>query len=546
MLSRREVLSGISAAGALGVGTLYAQSASQAPGSPNERADQGGAGNSIRMVNGRFPASTPEEQGLYSSSIINFLDAAIAEDLGLHSIQIIRNGKLVASAAAKPYTLDGLHRMMSAAKSIVAAAVFFALSEGHFKLDDLAIDFFPNNLPANLDEKFKRMTIYHLLTINTGHDADTWGSMRDSENWVKKFFSLPPKYEPGTFYLYNNGVPHILACIVASSTKQDVREYLKSRLLEPLGIEMLMQSTQYGEAEPSTTVISPESLLKLAVFFLQDGAWDGKQLLDPAIIRMAKEYHATTRRALSENRDWDSGYCMQMWRNSFGGCRMDGGQGQFGVILNDVHMAVGFTASSSRTNRILELFEEHIYARMYKRPIAPHPDDTAEMRRRLVEFNLAPSGVSARSSIIPEAGGKTFAFADNIAGLKSISFDFADKVVNINTAGRKGRLSGACGLKGAWIENPAYLLVDADTSHLNLIYGFDAGKCLLSGGWSDDDTFVFAIRSHAAMNDFRVKCAFREGRLELTLPVNSLIVGESRNEWAPDNRNREPLVLRSV
>ena len=55
-------------------------------------------------------SSSPEAQGVSSQAIRRFLDAVEREGLQLHSLHIIRNGKMIASGVAAPFTEDSIHR----------------------------------------------------------------------------------------------------------------------------------------------------------------------------------------------------------------------------------------------------------------------------------------------------------------------------------------------------------------------------------------------------------------------------------------------------
>ena len=193
-----------------------------------------------------IPVSTPEEQGIPSIAIVHFLEQIRARDLELHSLQVIRNGSLCINAVAAPYRWDSFHRIFSAAKGIVATAMLFAIQEGYFQMDDPVIPLLPSEwIPDERDERWDRLTVYHLLTMTSGHDCDTffkmWGK---SSCWVKTFFETPPVYEPGTFFCYDMGAQYVMNEIIARQTGLDTGKYLKRRFFDPLGIEYTNNYTE--------------------------------------------------------------------------------------------------------------------------------------------------------------------------------------------------------------------------------------------------------------------------------------------------------------
>jgi len=65
----------------------------------------------------RLPRSAPEAQGIPSSAIKAFLDAAEAKIDALHSVMILRHGVVVAEGWWAPYQKDDPHVMFSLSKS---------------------------------------------------------------------------------------------------------------------------------------------------------------------------------------------------------------------------------------------------------------------------------------------------------------------------------------------------------------------------------------------------------------------------------------------
>ena len=116
--------------------------------------------NDMILKDGRMPTSTPEEQGIPSHAILWFLDQVEREHLDLHSLQIVRNGVLVADMVAAPFTRDSFHRIYSAAKGLVATAILFTIQDGLYQLDEVVLPHIPAQwLPDNLDPRWKKLTI---------------------------------------------------------------------------------------------------------------------------------------------------------------------------------------------------------------------------------------------------------------------------------------------------------------------------------------------------------------------------------------------------
>ena len=83
-----------------------------------------------------------------------------------------------------------------------------------------------------------RVTLRHLLTMNSGHSTDPTYATRDKDcDWIEAFMRWPFKYEPGTCYCYNSLGTYLLSAAVQKVTGEKVVDYLDTRLWQPLGIE---------------------------------------------------------------------------------------------------------------------------------------------------------------------------------------------------------------------------------------------------------------------------------------------------------------------
>uniref|UniRef100_UPI0040257804 serine hydrolase n=1 Tax=Agathobacter sp. TaxID=2021311 RepID=UPI0040257804 len=87
---------------------------------------------------------SPEEAGIHSQSIIEFIQQAQAEGIELHSLMILRHGKVCEEAWWKPYDSVTPQTMFSFSKSITSTAVGFAVQEGLLSLDEKLVDIFPD------------------------------------------------------------------------------------------------------------------------------------------------------------------------------------------------------------------------------------------------------------------------------------------------------------------------------------------------------------------------------------------------------------------
>src|SRR6516225_4169505 len=88
-----------------------------------------------------LPRSSPEAQGVSSSAVLAFLDAADRMD-SMDSFMLLRHGQVIAEGWWAPYDADSPHSLYSLSKSFTATAAGMAIAEGKLTLDDEVLKFF--------------------------------------------------------------------------------------------------------------------------------------------------------------------------------------------------------------------------------------------------------------------------------------------------------------------------------------------------------------------------------------------------------------------
>ncbi|UCD52044.1 MAG: serine hydrolase, partial [Phycisphaerales bacterium] len=182
-----------------------------------------------------LPRSTPEAQGVSSSAVLEFIDAADRDIDALHSFMLLRHGHVIAEGWWAPYNAASPHMLYSLSKSFTSTAVGLAIAEGKLSLDDQVLKFFPDKAPPNPSDNLEAMRVHDLLRMSTGQQTEP--PRTANEPWTKTFLAHPVPFLPGTHFLYNTSGTYMLSAIVQKATGQTLLAYLTPRLFEPLGIE---------------------------------------------------------------------------------------------------------------------------------------------------------------------------------------------------------------------------------------------------------------------------------------------------------------------
>lgn len=309
-----------------------------------------------------FQDASPESLGISSEGILRFLDRMEEKNIELHSFMVVRHGKCAAKGWWKPYAPELAHPLYSFGKTLTATAIGFARQEKILSLEERLVDLFPELLPKEPSENLQKATLWHLLTMSCGHETEI---DMESPDWIREFLQHPFLHEPGTFYKYNTAGTNMLAAVLKRKTGCDVTEFLKPRLLEPLGITSLTCSKCPGpeavEMAGGGMRMTTEDMARFIYFVLNRGRWEGRQLLEEEWFDLAcTKQIETAGDAEGHVKEWAYGYGFQCWMcRTPGSFRADGAFGQFGVVLPDKDLFVILTTGTYQTQDELDgIFEE--------------------------------------------------------------------------------------------------------------------------------------------------------------------------------------------
>ena len=312
---------------------------------------------------GRLFRARPSDVGVPAAAVHAVLDDLDRRELEMHSLMVLRHGHVVGEGWWSPYSADRVHLLYSLSKSFTSTAVGFAVAEGRFRLHDRVVDLLPGHVPDQVDPAVAQLTVHHLLSMSTGHREDTleraW--TLDPDDPVRGFLRIPPEEPVGSRHAYNNPTTHALATIVEEGTGMFLLDYLRPRLLDPLGIGAAHWDTDHrGGALGFTGLhLQTESVAAFGQLLLQDGQWNGQPVLPEGWVALATRKHIDNDDAPAGPVDWRQGYGYQssMARHGYRG---DGAHGQFCVVVPDADLVVTTTARVDDMQQVLDVLWEHL------------------------------------------------------------------------------------------------------------------------------------------------------------------------------------------
>ncbi|MCC8424033.1 serine hydrolase [Mucilaginibacter sp. UR6-11] len=308
--------------------------------------------------------------GLTTGSIQNSgLDTALIHTLmnrivggsypGIHSVLIIKDGKLVFEEYFYGNDADKLHELRSATKSFSSALVGIAIQKGLIKsIDDPMLNYLPGYKMDNFDARKKAVSIKNLLTQQSGfacYDYDPKSPGNESNiyptsNWIQTVLNLPMAAEPGTVSSYCSGNIMLLDQIVQNVSHQRLHQFAAENLFNYLGVTNFKWDfipDKSHDDDFGQVWLTSRAMAKFGLLYLNGGAWNGKQVI-------AKDYVKQSLAKQSVVEGINYGYlwwCEDLTANgkTYTGMAAKGNGGQRIFIWPDQHMVAVVTAGNYNT-----------------------------------------------------------------------------------------------------------------------------------------------------------------------------------------------------
>ena len=341
----------------------------------------------------------PEEAGISSQGILNYIAAREAAGLEHHAIWVMRHGKVAAKLNYAPYDDHTPHMLFSLSKSFCSAAAGFAVQEGLLSWDSKVIDVLPEAAPEQPSEWLSSVTLHHLLCMGSGLKAESDG-IRSGTDWARRALACDCDHAPGTHFHYNSTDTYLVSCMVQKVTGMTVRDYLIPRLFVPLGMMAEGGAAPEWDCSPDGVnmggwglYLSCEQIAPFSQCLLQKGMWDGKQVLPREWID-----RATTAQIDNGNgehphdHDWNMGYGYQFWMcktdhepGQTPRYRGDGALSQFVIVDEKRDMVVCCVSGVPDIGKALGLMYEHLFAAADMPPA--DEDIQAVLQQKLTELS---------------------------------------------------------------------------------------------------------------------------------------------------------------
>jgi CubicO group peptidase (beta-lactamase class C family) len=306
-----------------------------------------------------WKTSTPEVQNLDGHRLEEMVDFIRYNNIPINRAIVVRHGYIILDEQFS--SNQTIQNLKSITKSFTSALVGIVVDRGYIdSVDQTVLSFFPSKDIVNIDARKDSMTVEDLLTMRSGLDwppgpcwwvngdecADyTTQIMLESNDSLQFILDQPIINEPGTTFSYNAGASHLLSTIITETTGMSAFDFANEYLFDPLGIHNVRWAEDGEGLNMGWTDISldPYDMAKFGFLYLNEGQWDGEQIISAGWVRESSKPHT-----LTSNQHIQPYYGYQWWVNpDLDFYNAAGAGGNYIIVVPEKDMVVVFTGNNT-------------------------------------------------------------------------------------------------------------------------------------------------------------------------------------------------------
>ncbi len=481
--------------------------------------------------------STPEEQGMDSDKLAAVLDYFNNQPDGpnVHNVLVIRNGYVVLDASVAPFSTDTPHTLYSVTKAVVSTLAGVAQQQGYIQSPTQSIwDFFDTTQYANMDDAKQAMTLADLMTQRSGlglnagigvpisqaDDIKMYEMIESGADWLKFILDFPMKAQPGTKFQYNDSNPYVVTALIHEATGQPVEQFAEEALFAPLGItEYQWAISPQGIAWGGDgLLLSAYDLAKIGLLYLNNGQWDGQQIISSDWINAAWTGYFKPHYLDGYGFYW---YVDEHAANKTIGYAAIGAAGQFLWVYPEYDLIVVTMGDSTYSTKML--CDSYILGSIQSAvALEPNPEGTAHLESALAAFRHAePVAVPTLPTLANAIDSNTYIVPENSWGLEQITLDFGTDEALLTLVMHGETLTLPVGLDDMYHVSEEGWQTDPVWQYLPNV------PLAARGWWRRDKEFQVRIRSTYGLQEIDlVWTRIAEDGTTLRLSANDILVGD--------------------
>lgn len=448
---------------------------------------------------------TPEQVGISSASVQKYLGVLERAQLSIHSVVMLRHGKVFYESYWKPFHKDFLHRMYSVSKSFVAIAIGFLQQDGLIDLDAPVVSYLDGEITKNAYDNVKKQTIRDMLMMSTGCTEETknWFP-RKPEDRLKDYFDVNSAAYggltkmPGAIFDYDSPGSFVLGAIVEIITGKKLMDYLREKVLDKIGFSKeahCMECPGGHSWGDSAVMCTTRDLAKMVLFMMNGGSWEGEQILNKDYVKTATANLIDTN-ICGHNIPASRGYGYKIWHLDGDAFFFNGMGSQYGIAIPEKDIVFAINADTQGHPNapliIIDRFFEEVAEAAAEGALAEDAAAYNELAAISEAHELFALPVGRSQNAASRISGKEYKMKENPMGITKMKFTFEGDEGKLEYTNAQGGKTIGFGMgKNVFgiFPQEGY----SDTVATKYVPG-NYYKCAASGSWTHENRLAVLVQ----------------------------------------------------
>lgn len=238
-----------------------------------------------------FNCGTLEEVGINPDPIYSLITKILTKEVpNIHSLLILKDNKLVLEEYFYSYTAYKPHRIHSVTKSITSALTGIAIDKNLITdINKPVWEYFTDWDKAKWVSQKYDIGLKHLLSMSAGlewkgltpNESNDDIDMYKTGDYFGFLLNKNQKFTPGTNFTYNNGLSIMLGHIIEKVSALSIDSFSRKFLFNDLAISNYSWDIDDNGITrmDGGLKMRPVDMLKFGQLYLNEGTWNGKQLI---------------------------------------------------------------------------------------------------------------------------------------------------------------------------------------------------------------------------------------------------------------------------
>lgn len=388
---------------------------------------------------------TPEQAGISSKAVQRYVEYLEKQQFSTHDLIFMKGNDIFFEKYWEPFHKDFQHRMYSVSKSFVSLAVGFAQQDGLLKLDDPISKYFPEEMKDQPDIHTHRQTIRDMLMMSTARSQVNWFTER-TEDRVRLYFekSVGSSRPAGMIFEYDSTGSFVLGALVERLTGKPFMDYLREKLFDKIGVSKEAKCLKCpGEHSwgDSAVICKATDLLKVARFVMNQGRWNGEQILEEAYLLEATSKQIDNN-SMGVNTYKSQGYGYLFWRTYQDSYLFYGMGCQFALCVPEKDLIMVYNADNQgkdlSNEQIIAGFFTMIADEMQETALPENPEAYQELQSVTSDLKLMTAIGKTENPFAEKIHGVTYQMSENPMGITKMKITFQEQEGKLEYSNAQG------------------------------------------------------------------------------------------------------------